>query len=95
MDDTKRVLVICKDFKSVKHWLHTILDIYMDIEMVTSWNSKKNKIHMFGNYTWYFKEQKDIPKEVKYYKTMTDEELEKELREKKLYGDSVQSDSNS
>ena len=95
MDNTKKVLIVCKDFKSVKVWLHNVLDIYMDIGLVTTWNSKKNKICMLGNYVWYFKEKSDISDSTKYYKVMTDDDLEKEWEERGWNEHKVQSDGES
>lgn len=87
MPETRKVLVLCRDFKSVKYWFDQVLDLYDDCGLVTSFNRKKNKICMAHDYVWYFKSINEDENKYKdlirgYYKIMNDEILEKEFKER-------------
>jgi predicted transposase YbfD/YdcC len=68
----------------VKYWFDEVLDLYMECGLVTSFNRKKNKIHMMGEYTWAFKSnEKDLRIDLtRYHKIYTQEQLEKEFKER-------------
>ena len=80
MPTEKRVLVVCNDFKDLKYWFDEVLDLYMECGLVTSFNRKKNKIHMLGEYTWKFIDNGTTYTPSIYHKIYTQEELEKEFK---------------
>lgn len=88
MATEKRVLVVCNDFKSMKYWFDEVLDLYMECGLVTSFNRKKNKIHMVGEYTWVFKSTAEVLDTERgfhnkyFHKVYMQEELEKEFKER-------------
>lgn len=84
--EEKRVLVVCNNFKSMKYWFDEVLDLYMECGLVTSFNRKKNKIYMMGEYTWIFKSKAEDPSKERgfpnnnYHKVYMQEQLEKEFK---------------
>lgn len=78
----KRVLVVCNDFKSMKYWFDEVLDVYMDCGLVTSFNRKKNKIYMLGEFVWKFIDNGTTYSPSLYYKIWTQDQLEKAFKER-------------
>lgn len=80
--EEKRVLVVCNSFKDLKYWFDEVLDLYMECGLVTSFNRKKNKIYMMGEYVWKFIDNGTTYTPAIYYKIYMQEQLEKEFKER-------------